>query len=108
MAFSAFSTSKIGKFTGEWEGAPKLRCDFQDFMQRGVRKRVVEGFVDVAEGHAVRQTFEDQFNGEAGTANGEFAAQQFRVRYNPLVLLIGPSPILPGVALMLDISPRIC
>jgi hypothetical protein len=50
------------------EGARKFRCDLLDFMQRGVRKRIVEGFVDVAKGHAVRKTFEDQFNGKAGTA----------------------------------------
>src|ERR1039458_5923899 len=72
------------------EGASKLRCDFQNFVERAARKRVMERFVDVVEGHAVRQAFEDDLHRQTGATNSELTTQQFRVRHNPLVVLIGP------------------
>ena len=70
------------------EGAGKLRCDFQNFVEGGVRECIVERFVDVGEGHAICKAFEDEFDRETRTPDGELAAQEFRVRHNPLVVLI--------------------
>jgi hypothetical protein len=72
------------------KGAGELRCDFQDLVERGVRERIVERFVDVREGHAICKAFEDEFDRETCTPDGELAAQEFRVRHNPLVVLIRP------------------
>src|ERR1022692_2424849 len=57
------------------------------YLGHSVVREAAVGFLDVLDGHALGHTRQDERHGEPGSANGELAAQKFRIGDDPAEVL---------------------
>jgi hypothetical protein len=70
------------------EGIRKLGRYFQNFWKSLTGERMIERLINVIQGHATSEAFEDQRDRQAGATNRKFSAEELSVRDDPTIVLV--------------------
>ena len=70
------------------ERVRQLGSDLQHFGQGFMREGAIQRFVDVLQGHAVRQALQNQRNGQPRTANRQLSPEKSGISNDPLLFLV--------------------